>query len=57
VYRVDILEYQRGWSPRIDETFYYDNEAEAKAFVEEFNAAKPALVADRYLKAVYVGEC
>lgn len=38
VWRVDIMEYERGWGSRLDETKYFDNKPEADAFVKKFNS-------------------
>lgn len=56
VYRVDIIESERGWGQKIDEVKYFDNEPEAKAFVEEYNAQNPDGPApDWYMQAEYRG--
>lgn len=56
-YRVDIIESERGWGQKIDETKYFDNELEARAFVQryndQYNTAKE--VPDWYMVARYVG--
>ena len=56
-YRVDIIESERGWGSKVDETKYFSNELEAKAFVQkyndQFNIAKA--VPDWYMVAQYVG--
>lgn len=38
-YRVDIIESERGWGQRIDETQYFDTLAEAQQFVKRYNAS------------------
>ena len=57
-YRVDIIESERGWGQKIDETKYFDNELEARAFVQryndQYNTAKE--VPDWYMVAQYVGK-
>ena len=37
-FRVDIIESERGWGQKIDETKYFDDANLAYKFVEEFNA-------------------
>jgi len=55
-YRVDIIESERGWGQRVDETLYFDNEAEAREYCRQFNARNTAAVApDWYMRADYVG--
>lgn len=36
-YRVDIIESERGWGSKIDETIYFDNEAEARQYAMAYN--------------------
>ena len=36
-YVVYIMEYERGWGSRIDETRYFDTEEERDEFMREFN--------------------
>ena len=52
-YRVDIMESERGWGQKIDESRYFDSKAEADAFVQKYNAKnnKPE-VPDIYWKAL-----
>jgi hypothetical protein len=59
-YRVDIIESERGWGSKIDESIYFDNEAEARKYVndynEKYNPIKPGEGApDWYMIAQYVG--
>ena len=55
-YRVDLVEYERGWGSKIDETLYFDNEAEARKYCEDFNAPNTDLLApDWYMIADYRG--
>ena len=57
-YRVDIIESERGWGSKIDETKYFDNEPEAKKFVKEYNDKynpPSAHVPDWYMIAEYRG--
>lgn len=35
---VDLVEYERGWGSRVDETRVFDDYDEAKQFQEEFNS-------------------
>jgi hypothetical protein len=56
VYRVDIIESERGWGQKVDETIYFDNEAEARKYCEDFNARNTEVVApDWYMRAEYCG--
>jgi hypothetical protein len=56
-YRVDLIEYERGWGSRIDETLYFDNEAEARKYCEDFNAKNTEkTVPDWYMIAEYKGK-
>ena len=55
-YRVDIIEYERGWGSKVDETIYFDNEAEARKYCEDFNSKNTAKeVPDWYMIAEYRG--
>ena len=55
-YRVDLIEYERGWGSKIDDTLYFDNEAEAREYVRAFNAKNTAtVVPDWYMIADYRG--
>jgi hypothetical protein len=55
-YRVDIVEYERGWGSKVDETLYFDNEAEARKVCDDFNAGNTAKeVPDWYMIAEYRG--
>jgi hypothetical protein len=55
-YRVDLIESERGWGQKIDETIYFDNEAEARKYCEDFNARNTEAVApDWYMRADYRG--
>lgn len=55
-YRVDLIEYERGWGSKIDETLYFDNEQEAREYVREFNSKNTATeVPDWYMIADYRG--
>ena len=55
-YRVDIIESERGWGSKVDETKYFESEAEAKEFCKEYNSTNPPGPApDWYMQANYVG--
>lgn len=56
-YRVDLVEYERGWGSKLDETLYFDNEAEARKYCEDFNSKNTDLLApDWYMIADYRGK-
>ena len=55
-YRVDTIEFERGWGSRVDETLYFDNEEEARKVCDDFNAGNTATtVPDWYMVAEYCG--
>ena len=55
-YRVDIIESERGWSSKVDEVLYFDNEEEAREYARAFNARNTAAAApDWYMRADYCG--
>jgi hypothetical protein len=55
-YRVDVVEHDRFMGSKIDETIYFDNEAEARKYCEDFNARNTAkTVPDWYMVADYRG--
>jgi hypothetical protein len=55
-YRVDIIESERGWGQKIDETIYFDNEPEAREYVRKYNSKNTEKeVPDWYMYAEYVG--
>ncbi len=55
-YRVDLIEYERGWGSKVDDTLYFDNEEEAREYVRSFNAKNTATtVPDWYMIADYRG--
>lgn len=55
-YRVDLVEHERGWGSKIDETLYFDNEAEARQYTKDFNAKSiNPTVPDWYMIAEYRG--
>jgi hypothetical protein len=41
LYRVDIIESERGWGQKVDEVKYFDNFDEASNFVKNYNSANP----------------
>lgn len=57
-YRVDMIESERGWGQKLDETIYFDNEAEARKFAIDYNLKHNNLdyVPDWYIRAEYVGK-
>lgn len=57
-YRVDIVEYERGWGSKIYETLYFDNEDEAKQYAVDYNAKYNTedSVPDWYMVAQYIGK-
>ena len=51
-FRVVIIESERGWGQKVDEVRYFDNLAEAEAFVKKFNAGNNlGVVPDWYMYA------
>lgn len=55
-YKVSIIESERGWGQKIDEVKYFDNEQDARKFVEQYNADLPDGPApDWYMMAQYEG--
>ena len=55
-FRVDIIESERGWGSKIDETIYFDNEEEAIKYCKDFNSENTEAVApDWYMRADYRG--
>lgn len=57
LYKVVIMEYERGWGSKVDETKYFDTPVSAKEFVREFNKYNTAATApDWYMQAEYVGK-
>lgn len=57
VYRVNIIESERGWGSKIDETKYFDNEQESLDFVKSYNDEynSSGSVPDWYMIAEYCG--
>ena len=55
-YRVDIIESELGWGSKIDQPLYFDDEAEARKFCEDFNAGNTLkTVPNWYMIADYRG--
>jgi hypothetical protein len=55
-YRVDLVEHERGWGSKVDETLYFDNEDEARNYVQTFNTRNTVKTApDWYMVAEYRG--
>ncbi len=56
-YKVVIIESERGWGSKIDETLYFDNEAEARKYVKDYNDKynPPGPAPDWYMLARYEG--
>jgi hypothetical protein len=57
-YRVDMIESERGWGQKLDETLYFDNEAEARQYAKDYNLKhnNKDYVPDWYIRADYVGK-
>jgi hypothetical protein len=52
VYRVDIIESERGWGRKVDEQKFFDNYEEAESFMEKYNAdLPPGPAPDWYMQA------
>ena len=58
VYRVDMIESERGWGQKLDETLYFDNETEARQYAVDYNLKhnNKDYVPDWYIRAEYVGK-
>lgn len=55
-YAIDIIESERSWGQRLDETVYRDSKEEAEAYVKKYNAPNSsAAVPDWYSFAVLRG--
>ena len=57
-YQVDIIEYERGWGSRLDESIYFNDEQEAKDYADDYNKKynTESKVPDWYMVARYVGK-
>ena len=57
IFKVEVWEYERGWGAKLDEVLHFDNETEAKEFVNRYNSKNTEKVApDWYMVAQYCGE-
>lgn len=56
IYRVDIIESERGGGSKVDEVKYFDSEESAKEFCSKFNESNTeAYVPDWYMVAHFIG--
>lgn len=57
-YQVDIIESERGWGSKVDETIYFDNQDEAVKYAEDYNKKynTSTEVPDWYMYARYAGK-
>jgi hypothetical protein len=57
VYKVEVIESERGWGSKIDEVKYFNTKEFAEKFVKEFNSANDKdVVPDWYMYAQYCGK-
>jgi hypothetical protein len=56
-FRVDLTEYERGWGSKHWDTWYFDNEEEARRAAIEYNLEhnNQKEVPDWYVRAEYTG--
>jgi hypothetical protein len=56
-FRVELTEYERGWGQKHWDTWYFDNEAEARKAADDYNREHntAASAPDWYVSARYVG--
>lgn len=55
-YRVNIIESERGWGSRVDDTKFFTTQDEAKQFCADYNSKNTStMVPDWYMYAEYVG--
>ena len=55
-YRVDLVEHDRFLGSKLDESLYFDNEEEARNYVQSFNTRNTARTAPEwYMVAEYRG--
>ena len=56
-YKVELTEYERGWGQKHWDTWYFDNEAEARRAAIDYNLKHNNLkeAPDWYVRADYVG--
>ena len=57
-FKVDIIESESGWGSKIDDTIYFDNEAEARQYVIDYNLKwnTAKTVPAWYMYAAYAGK-
>jgi hypothetical protein len=53
-WRVDMLESERGWGQKVDESFYFKTKEEADKYVKDYNEKhnNKSEVPDWYIKAL-----
>lgn len=58
VFKVVLTEYERGYGSKVDDILYFDNEAEAIKYAEEYNRKhnNETMVPDWYIRADYRGK-
>ena len=57
LFKVNIIESERGWGSKIDETKYFDNHQEALDFVKTYNSKNNLeQVPEWYMYASYEGQ-
>jgi hypothetical protein len=57
VYKVVIIESERGWGQKVIDTLYFDNESEARTYCREHNMKLPEdHVPEYYIMARYEGK-
>lgn len=56
-FRVELIEYERGWGQKHWDTWYFDNEEEARQAAIDYNREHNNLKAapDWYVRAEYMG--
>lgn len=56
LWKVEIIESERGWGSKLDETKFFDNQREAEEFCKTYNAQNTeTIVPDWYMYARVVG--
>lgn len=56
VHAVDIMEYERGWGSKVEDTLYFNTRPEADQYCKEFNSQNTEkTVPDWYMVAEYRG--
>jgi hypothetical protein len=57
IYKVEIIESERGWGQKVDEVKYFDSEESARQFCRQYNSRNNQDVApDWYMRADYAGK-